>query len=219
MGLRTVWRGPMPCARPGHGDLYIEKKGMVEGMEEKTGSGVTLNRLKDWIKGSKGRRVIIAIGLIGILLIGLSSFLPDKKEDNKTSVKGLKTAEEFIAETEKKLTGIVGSIEGAGTCRVMVTLENGVEYVYAVEQDVNTDRQEDSSRVSQRDDSKQSYIIVDTENGRQGLLVTEIQPTVKGVVVICQGGDQPLVQQRIKDTITTVLNISSKRVCVTKLSG
>ena len=72
--------------------------------------------------------------------------------------------------------------------------------------------------MSERMDTKESVIIVDTENGRQGLLVTEIQPTVKGVVVVCRGGDQPIVQERIVSTITTALNISSKRVCVTKLT-
>ena len=66
----------------------------------------------------------------------------------------------------------------------MVTLENGVEYVYASQQKVNTDRTEDtasdSNKISQRDGTEQNIIIVDTDNGRQGLLVTEIQPTVKG---------------------------------------
>ena len=33
----------------------------------------------------------------------------------------------------------------------MVTLENGVEYVYAREQDINTDRKEDDSGKSERD--------------------------------------------------------------------
>lgn len=86
---------------------------------------------------------------------------------------------------------------GAGKCRIMVTLENGVEYVYATQQKVNTDRQEgtdgNSSKLNQRDDTEESIVIVETENGRQGLLVTELQPTVKGVVIVCEGGDQPLV--------------------------
>ena len=60
--------------------------------------------------------------------------------------------------------------------------------------------------------------VSETENGRQGLLVTELQPTVKGVVIVCEGGDQPLVQQRVTDAVTIALNISSKRVCVTKLT-
>lgn len=102
----------------------------------------------------------------------------------------------------------------------MVTLENGVEYVYATQDKINTNRVEDtngdSNKVSQKDDSEKSIIVVDTDQGRQGLLVTEIQPTVKGVVVVCQGGDNAAVSQRIVDAITTALNISSKRVCVTK---
>ena len=118
--------------------------------------------------------------------------------------------------------GIGGGIRGAGQCQVMVTLENGVEYVYASQQKVNTDRTEDtasdSNKISQRDGTEQNIIIVDTDNGRQGLLVTEIQPTVKGVVVVCEGGDLPQVQQRIIEAVTTALNISSKRVCVTKSS-
>ena len=99
----------------------------------------------------------------------------------------------------------------------MVTLKTGWN-TYAREQDINTDRKEDDSGKSERDGKRESIIIVDTENGRQGLLVTEIQPTVKGVVVVCQGGDDPVVQERIASLVTTALNISSKRVCVTKLS-
>lgn len=176
-----------------------------------------LSLKKPYEKLGKWQRIIIVAGIVGILLIWLSTFLPDKK-DTSTANEKTKTADQFIAETEQKLMDIICSIDGAGKCRVMLTLENGVEYIYAVEQDINTDRKEDSNSVSQRDDTKESIIVVDTENGRQGLLVTEIQPTVKGVIVVCRGGDQPLVQQRVIEAVTTALNISSKRVCVTKLS-
>jgi stage III sporulation protein AG len=170
------------------------------------------------IKNKKVLNAIVAIGLIGLLLIFLSTLLPNKNKNESANTKPTMSAEEFVAETEKKLSEIVSSIEGAGACRVMVTLENGVEYVYAREQDINTDRKEDGNGKSERDDKKESIIIVDTNNGRKGLLVTEIQPTVKGVVVVCQGGDQPIVQERVISLVTTALNISSKRVCVTKLS-
>ena len=77
---------------------------------KKRGSAVI--NITEWIKGKKGLNIIIAIGLIGILLIGLSSFWPDGKKDKSSQTKSSKTAEEFIEETEKKLTEIVGSIEG-----------------------------------------------------------------------------------------------------------
>ncbi len=168
----------------------------------------------------KGKNWLFIAGILGIVLIGVSGLLPkaDKTKSTQAQTAARLSAEEFTQKTEEKLADIVRSIEGAGECRVMVTLENGVEYVYATQEKINTDRQEDDGRISQRDDSDKSIIVVDTEDGKQGLLVTEIQPTVKGVVVVCEGGDQPLVQQRIVNTITTALNLSSKRVCVTKLT-
>ena len=191
-------------------------------MDEKKApaEGSALAKIKNFLQTGKGKNWILAAGILGIALIGLSSFLPKGEEAATASAQTAArlSAEEFIRTTEEKLTEIVRSIEGAGECRVMVTLENGVEYVYATEESVNTDRQEDDGKVSQRDDSDKAVIVVDTGDGKQGLLVTEIQPTVKGVVVVCEGGDQPLVQQRVIDTITTALNLSSKRVCVTKLS-
>ena len=185
--------------------------------DKNAGSGWT--RILDSIKGGKGRKIIIAAGLVGMALILASEFWPGQKTAG-TAAKT--TAEDFLEKTEAKLADVVGSIQGAGKCRIMVTLENGVEYVYATQQKVNTDRQEgtdgDSSKLNQRDDTEESIVIVETENGRQGLLVTELQPTVKGVVIVCEGGDQPLVQQRVTDAVTIALNISSKRVCVTKLT-
>ena len=187
-------------------------------MEEKENGSGTLTRLSAFLKGEKGTKIIVAVGLVGMGLILASNFWTPKSDKQVAAAKA--SAEEFVAKTEAKLAALVGSIEGAGACQVMVTLENGVEYVYATQDKINTNRVEDtngdSNKVSQKDDSEKSIIVVDTDQGRQGLLVTEIQPTVKGVVVVCQGGDNAAVSQRIVDAITTALNISSKRVCVTK---
>ena len=45
-----------------------------------------------------------------------------------------------------------------------------------------------------------------------------ITPVVRGVVVVCDGGDDPLIVARVMSAITRSLNISSNKVCVTKLS-
>lgn len=206
----------------------MDDKEAPAGRGESKGRGIkeTLEKYGKRLFGEKGggfkngKNWILIAGLAGIALIGLSAFLPkgDKETSAPVSAQASQSAQEFVSQTEEKLAAIVRSIEGAGECRVMVTIENGVEYVYATEERINSDRQEEEDKVSQRDDSDKSVIVVDTGDGKQGLLVTEIQPTVKGVVVVCEGGDQPLVQQRVIDTITTALNLSSKRVCVTKLS-
>ncbi len=182
-------------------------------MENENQMKKTVEKVKGFFRSDTGRKVLIAAGIVGILLLALPEILPQK-----TTAKTESSAQAFVEQTEKRLTALLSGIEGAGECRIMVTLENGVEYVYATENKEGSDRQEESDRVVERDDSEKNVIVIDSENGKEGLLVTEIQPTVKGVVVVCEGGDNPAVQARIVEAVTVALNISSKRVCVTKLS-
>ncbi|MBQ9860932.1 MAG: hypothetical protein IJO75_01595 [Clostridia bacterium] len=174
-------------------------------------------RLRAFSTSGKARTALIVCGILGVALLVIPELIPEKVE--KTEVL---TADDFICRTEKRLAALIGSIDGAGACQVMVTLENGVEYVYATEQRSNSDREEDTSdgdtRLTQRDDSESAAILIETDNGNKGLLVTEIQPTVRGVVVVCEGGDNEEVRARVSQAVTVALNISSKRVCVTKLS-
>lgn len=43
-----------------------------------------------------------------------------------------------------------------------------------------------------------------------------IEPKVRGVVVVCDGGDDPMVVSRVMDAVTKALNISSDKVCITR---
>ncbi len=44
-----------------------------------------------------------------------------------------------------------------------------------------------------------------------------IEPTVRGVVIVCSGGDNPVVVDRVLGAVTRSLSISSDRVYITKL--
>ena len=44
----------------------------------------------------------------------------------------------------------------------------------------------------------------------------EIEPTIRGIVVACDGGDDPVVVERVSEIVTKALGISSAKVCVTK---
>ena len=176
-----------------------------------------LSRLQALLASSKAKKAIVIGGLIGILLLIIPEFFPKSTEKATAS-----TADTFVRQTEERLTVLIGSMEGVGECRVMVTLDSGVEYVYATENRSNSDREEDvrdsDTRLTEREDNESAAIIIETDNGREGLLVTEIQPTVRGVVVACEGGNNEEVKSRVLEAVTVALNISAKRVCVTKLS-
>lgn len=44
-----------------------------------------------------------------------------------------------------------------------------------------------------------------------------IEPTVRGVVIVCSGGDDPVVVDRVLGAVTRSLSISSDKVYITKL--
>ncbi len=161
--------------------------------------------------GEKTIRLVVAAGVIGMALIALSAVwhtpsAPAPAEDDGAL---------YTQALETRLEELVTAVQGAGKAHVMVTLENTVEYVYANEETVNSDHsQSDSGDISSRDDSRKTVVTVDAQDGKQGLLVTEIQPTVRGVVVACEGAEYEDVTKRVTLAIKTALNITDKRVCV-----
>ena len=195
------------------------------GKQDKEQAGV-MDRLRKLMENGKYRKILIAVGIGAILLIFLSSYFPkgDKAAEPEAPAETAAslTAEEYTRELEASLTQIIEGIEGAGATKVMVTTEKGVEQVYATEQKKSTQTTQDNlsgegEKNQAKDDVETNYIIVEDADGAQkALAVTQVQPVVKGVVIVCEGGDNPSVQQRVTDAVTTALNLSSARVCVVK---
>lgn len=171
------------------------------------------------------RKVILVLGFFGIALIFLSGLfwenskeasVPVVDEPQKTSTQS------YTEQVEENLTELINNIHGVGSAKVLVTLERNTEYVYATEEKKVTQSTQDQAAnatiKNQANDSLETkYILVKGSDGsQQALAVTQVEPIVKGVVIVCEGGDQPAVQKNITDAVTTALNLSSARVCVIK---
>ena len=99
----------------------------------------------------------------------------------------------------------------------MITLKSGYTYTYAVTEKVNSDvseeyKSDDQRKSQQKNTTEQSYVMV--EDGGSPLVTALNEPEIKGVVVVCDGGDNPLIQQKVIQAVTTALDITSTRVCV-----
>lgn len=191
-------------------------------MEEKGVSGA----LKGFLSGDKKVRLIVALGLLGMVLVLLSQFFSTGSSGSKevdTATADF-VSEQYIADLENKLTDLISGMEGVGRARVMVTLESGVQYIYAQEEKRNTDltreqggAAEVAGRVYEKENVEQKYILVDKNGTKQPVLQTELQPRVQGVVIVCDGADDVRVEQSLTNVVTTALNIPSSRVCVVKI--
>lgn len=158
----------------------------------------------------KKLRFLVLLGLVGILLIALSEWLPRRtsQEGAPSSVGGTVSVAQVESALEKRIAALIGQVDGVGDCRVMVTLESGSRFVYAADQTYNG--------TADNYGGSEKTLLVETDSGPVGLLVTEIQPSVKGVAIVCDGGGDPAVCRQVTGLVSAAFNISSGRICVAK---
>lgn len=156
------------------------------------------------------RRLLILLGVVGIVLIGLSEWLPSEEGAEESAASAVTVTEQQVEQAlEQRITALLQQVEGVGSCRVLVTLESGAQAVYAADTVTSVAADGGSS-------ASETYLSVDTADGPVGLLLTRIQPAVKGVAVVCDGGDDPTVCARVTQVVATAFHISDRRVCVVK---
>ena len=133
-------------------------------------------KLSEILSDKRTLKAAVAVGLIAIALIFLSSLikLPERNGD---------ITKEYASQTESRLLDILGEIDGVGEAKIFLTMDNGGENVYLR----NTDKK-----------------------------TLSIEPKVRGVVIVCEGGDDPVISSRVLEAVTKALSISSDKVCVTK---
>lgn len=192
---------------------------------EEVNQGI-LSSLKEYTKSPRFVKGLVVVGLVGIVLILLSDLFQGKAVDNQqptTEIQYVSLAE-YENQLEQGLAEIISSINGAGKTRVLLTMESTVEQVYATNKNLAQNNSTNSSNgnlpSSDNDTQAEStYITVELSDGtEQTVLVKEIQPKVRGVLVVCAGGDDSIVREKIIDAVTKALDISSSKVSVAGLS-
>ena len=154
----------------------------------------------------------MVIGIIGIVLIFLSSLGGSGEKAQKTDTTPI-SAEEYREQLEKDIKNIVKGITGSNKVTVVVTLESGIRYKYADITEGSSEDKTENDTISTSSELKQGYITVKTaDGGEQALLVTTQMPEIRGVAIVCLGGDNSTVAEKIENTVTAALNITSQRV-------
>lgn len=154
----------------------------------------------------KERYIVIAC-VLGVALILLSELVPSgstKKTDDGMDY------QEYIVSLEEKTQDIISSIDGVGKCKVMITLCETDESFYASNIEENTD----SGHISK----KNEYVFYEDNNNDSPVLIKQTFPKVMGVAVVCQGGDNAFVKERVISAVSSLFGISSAKISVSKIS-
>lgn len=173
-----------------------------------------MNKIKDKLLNafnSKNRnKIIIAIGFIGIFLILFSEVNFGAGNEKKAQADNDDYIS-YVNSLNDELTELLKSMDGVGDCRVMITLRNTKENVFAK----NIESSESDNSKSQSDE----YVIYDSENGDTPILLKENFPDIEGVAIVCSGGDNVAVKEKVIKCVSALFNISSNRISVTKLNS
>lgn len=118
-----------------------------------------------------------------------------------------------------ELAAILSGVEGAGRVRVQVSLDGGVERVFALDRTRNatTTEERDRSgglRVITQDDAQDKVVAVQGGGGQEPLVRQVLRPQVRGVLIVAEGARDPAVRDTLARAVQTALGVPLHRVTV-----
>jgi len=176
------------------------------------------------ISPEKKVSALVIMGIAGIVMIFISNCIQtsdnSQKAEESVVPENFISAKEYKQQLETELSDIISSIEGAGNVKIMITMESGTEDIYAVEKNVTERRQsknDDALNDSETEYKEgQVYVVIKNKSGsEQAVLLKQVMPKIRGVLVVCDGGGDPVTKEKITQAVSGVLNISSGKVYVT----
>lgn len=168
-----------------------------------------LQKLLELFKGEKKLlNLTVAAGILGMLLIGVSEWIPERQPEQATeSTVSALSAAEYASELETRLETLIQQMEGAGNVRVMVTMAESSRTVYA------TDTETDGNG-----STRSEHLLLVDGSSPPALVETTQLPQVQGVAVLCEGGDNAAVQARITEMVDVLTGAGASHISVERLT-
>lgn len=164
----------------------------------------------------KKRLLAVSLLLVGAAMLILSETVKSETvSEAVTTTVAAYSADNYVSDLENRLVSIISSIEGAGETKVMITLESGSEEIYLHDYDYGENIDPSGKNIVER---KDEYVIIDGESGEKGIVVKIAEPKIRGVAVVCKGGDSDVVRVRIIEAVTALLDVSAACVSVAKMN-
>ena len=165
------------------------------------------------------RRVELAVyGGVALLVVALY-LLGGAGKGEPAAAQG----ELAAAELEERLEQVLSCIRGAGRVDVMITYDTGPEIVPAMSTNVNSTGSETSegSRSSSSQQSTESTepATVSGSGGNEPIVLKEIEPVVRGVIVVAEGAADIEVRLDLQRAVRAVLDIPLSRIEVFERSA
>lgn len=147
---------------------------------------------------------------IFIFILGVFLMVYDKlifKTENETNVKkDVKDTiqDNFNNDTENKLANILSNVKGVGLVKVMIEYSEGKETIIA-ENYID----ESSSKNGDTQDKIEKEVALSKDCP---IILKEISPKVKGVIIVAQGGDNVEIKKQLISATMSLLDLDANKI-------
>lgn len=178
------------------------------------------------VRGMKREQWLIC-GLAGLLLLVIAAPVKQKeqkKTQEEVTVQSQEPTDDQIRQSyEKQLESVLSQVEGVGTVQVAVAMES------TGKKQVEKDSPEDTSTSSEKGDSGtkrtsqtvttgETTVYEDTGDGGQTPYISSsTYPEIRGVIVVAQGGGNPVIVQQIQEAVMALFHVEAHEIKVLKM--
>lgn len=156
-----------------------------------------------WADEKKRVNLLVCAGVAGMLLLAVSEWIPSDPAPAATT-QPAETAQQqdFALQMETRLQSLIETMDGVGRAKVMVTLTKGETHIFA----------SDSTTAADGATTTNPIVMGDT-----GLLETIQTPQILGVAVVCTGGGNPAVQNRVSTLVEALTGVGANHITVAEM--
>ena len=159
--------------------------------------------IKSWIRKYKYAMVVLLIGIL-LMMIPNHQTIPEDKTEIET--KNMIQNQDLAYE----LSELLGSIQGAGRVKVMLTISEGESTLYQTDSTYSQSGTGTNSKT-------ETILITDSNRNQTGLIHQKNPPIYRGAVVLSQGAENPTVRLAIVEAVSKATGLGADKIAVLKM--
>ena len=176
-------------------------------------------------KTGYGKIALLVVAAVMLLLLSLPT--GTKKGETKETKKAKQmessteesAADSYVSNLELRLEQLLKKVQGVGEVEVMITLKTEGEEVINKDERISersVGEAANESGETSKDYEEETVVLEDSEGNQSPYIVKELKPEIAGVVVICEGGDNPVIIKEITEATEVLFSVSTHKIKVMK---
>lgn len=181
--------------------------------------------------GKIGKEKLLLMAAAGIVLI-VCSIPAEKKEESSDStgqeknIQNISADEKdnifgYVENLEARLADIIEKIDGVKNVHVMITVKGSEGKEILKDENISTGNTKESDKeggertISSYNKDEKTIYFKDSSGAQYPYVLSEVMPEIEGVAVVADGGDSPVIKEKIISLIKALFGLEINKIMVT----